>query len=264
MWFAALNAGLSVLLTGCPTVASAQDKQSASVLGEHCNLTVFGEKDTAKFLAFDRDLRAAIGRRDTAKLALLINFPLRVNDDGGSVFIHDARSLDGEYEKVFPPPIRRAILASTHDTIWCDYSGIAYGVDRLWVDVTDKGFFLASVNLTSTRKATPPRKRKIDLACHTDALRIVIDRASDDSARYRAWKLTGSLSEKPATEIEKGSGKIEGTGPCAHWEWNFKGAQSQILVMEPGCYGEVEPPHGAQAEIVVTGADGNEKSQWCF
>ena len=262
---AALNGGLAVLVACFPALVCAQEQESAAVLGARCDLSVFGEKDTAKFLAFDRDLRAAIEHRDTARLALLIDFPLRINDDGGSFFLHDARSLDGEYERLFPEPIRRAILASTHDTIWCNYSGIVYGEDRVWVDVTDKGIFLASVNLPSPKTHAPAKKQGVDLACHTDDLRIVIDRSGDDSRRYRTWKLSGSLSEKPVIEIEKGTGAFEGTGPCSHMEWNFKGPQGSILVMEPGCYGdEDEPPHGAQAEIVTTGANGKEESKWCF
>jgi hypothetical protein len=260
-WGVVLCAGWMAMAAGWPLAGRAQEQKPASEVGARCNLKVFGEKDTKRFLNFDGDLRAAIQGRDTARLAALVLFPLRVNDDRGSIFIHDARSLDGEFDRIFPEAIRKAILSSTRDSIWCNYSGIAYGEDRVWVNVTDKGFFLWSVNLPE-RKGTPG-KNTAELACHTDTLRVAIDRAKDDTVRYRAWKLDESLNDRPVIEIEKGKGSIEGTGPCSHLEWSFATATGTMLVMEPGCV-EAAPPDGAQAEIVITAMGGKETSSWCF
>jgi len=65
----------------------------------------------------------------------------------GAIFIHDAKSLQGHFELAFPSAIRQAILFSTRDDISCNYVGIDYGDGSVWVNVTDRGFFLMTVNL---------------------------------------------------------------------------------------------------------------------
>jgi hypothetical protein len=96
----------------------------STVVGENCDLAVFGEKDTKTFLRFDKELRNALVKHDTGAITLLASYPLRINDSRGSYYIHDAASLALRFEELFPPPIRNAILGERLVTISCNYSGI--------------------------------------------------------------------------------------------------------------------------------------------
>lgn len=261
----AIQFALAILLLAGASRQYAQTHKQPVVGGEKCDLRVFGEESTAKFLAFDHDLREAIEKQDAGKLALLVEFPLRVDEDGEAIFIHDARSLEGHFEQIFTPEIRKTILSATHDDISCNYAGIDYGNGEVWVNVTDKGYFLMTVNLPSTKTAPARKAQKVDLTCHTDQVRILIDSTKDGTARYRAWSIARSLYDAPDLEIERGEAAIEGTGPCAHRTWAFHTGKTAIHIEEPGCYGEVEPPRDAQAELSVKGDSQTEaKTSWCF
>jgi hypothetical protein len=243
--------------------------QSANV-GEKCNLGVFGFKESKSFFAFDRDLRDAIAKRDIGRLAALVQFPLRVTDDRGMVFVHDARSLQGRFEDIFTPAIRKAILSSTPDTIWCNYTGISYGEGQIWVNVTDNGYFVMTINLPEKHHNHTPSATAVEMACHTDQKRIVIDQQSDGSPRFRSWGYKQSVSQSPDLEIKAGQQEFEGTGPCAHRIWTFQTNKINVRVEEPGCYGDDAPPANAQAQIFLSDAadasrtPGKEQSEWCF
>jgi len=47
-----------------PIQAQSAKHSEPTVVGEKCDLSVFGEKDTTKFLMFDHDLREAIKNQD--------------------------------------------------------------------------------------------------------------------------------------------------------------------------------------------------------
>jgi hypothetical protein len=66
----------------------------------------------AEFKRFDTELRSALVRNDTAALAFLVDFPLRVNTSKGTLLIPDAKSLDGHYSEIFTPEVRDRVLAT--------------------------------------------------------------------------------------------------------------------------------------------------------
>lgn len=55
-----------------------------TVLGRSCDLAQLGATDKQAFLAFDRELRVALSERDAAAIALLVSFPLHINESGGA------------------------------------------------------------------------------------------------------------------------------------------------------------------------------------
>lgn len=259
----------AVMLLVFPTVLNRLATAQSSIVGKGCDLAAFGEKDTKSFLAFDHDLRDAIQRRDVSKLSVLVQFPLRVTDDRGMMFIHDARSLQGYFDQIFTPAIRQSILSSTHDTVGCNYAGIDYGDGRVWINVTDKGYFLMTVNLPKAHPSKTATPRTVAMACHTDELRIVIDVAQDGVARFRAWRFGRSLSEPPDREMDMGKESFEGTGPCAHRDWDFQTGKEETLLSELGCYGDDDgPPPNANAQLVIAepGDVSHKKAKiaWCF
>ena len=248
-----------------PIQAQSAKHSDATVVGEKCDLSVIGEKDSTKFLMFDHDLREAIKNQDAGKLALLIQLPLRIDDDQGAIFIHDAKSLQGHFELAFPSAIRQAILFSTRDDISCNYVGIDYGDGSVWVNVTDRGFFLMTVNLPSDKSSRTQGVNTVSLACHTKQMRVLIDSTKGGSERYRSWSFAKPLSGAPEGEIEGGTESIEGKGPCAHRYWTFKDAKTQITLEEPGCYGDNDgPPQGAKAELSISDGNGIAPApEWC-
>ena len=253
-----------LLLTGLPLCAQ-------SVVGQGCDLAVFGFKETNSFLNFDRDLRDTLGKRDFGRLAALVQFPLRVTDDRGMMFIHDSRSLQLRFEEIFTPDIRKAILSSTPDTIWCNYTGISYGNGLVWVNVTDKGYFVMTVNLPANHPSRTSTDYAVEMACHTDQRRVVIDSLPDGKPRFRSWSYGSSVSKSPDMEISAGDDSFEGTGPCAHHVWTFHASKITVQVEEPGCYGDSDaPPINAQAILSISNAPDPSKtsmkkdSAWCF
>lgn|SRR5512146_738468 len=177
---------LLALLFGFVLVAGQSLRAQSSVVGERCNLSVFGFKDSKTFLDFNRDLRNAIEKRDVGALSILVQFSLRITDDGGSYFIHDATSLQGHLDEIFTPFIQRAILSATLDSIWCNYTGISYGEGSVWVNVTQNGYFVATVNLPETRTRTASQSPSVEIACHTDRRRVVIDSPKKGEPRFRS------------------------------------------------------------------------------
>jgi len=243
------------------TITSAQ----SSILGKQCDLAVFGEKDTTKFLAFDQELRAALKADDIGKLALLIQFPLRIDDNRGAWFIHDPASLQGRYKEIFPPTVRKTILESTRDTIWCNYTGVDYGNGNIWINATDRGYYLMTINMPTALKDGPSLYPKVDLACSTNKHRILIDLSKNGEAHYRSWNTGRLLTDKPDLELFKGEKSFEGTGPCAHEIWKFQNSTAAYEVESAeGCYSDTDsPPANAKAQLSVTVA-GKSTQAWCF
>lgn len=247
-------------------IGGAQTKAPATAVGSSCDLRVFGEKNTEKFLIFDHDLRKALETRDVGKLGLLIDFPLRIADGRGSYYIHDVRALEGHFEQIFTPAIRTAILATKWDGIECNYVAIRYGEKPvIWVDAIDRGFFLSGVNLRDDGTGDWEAEKHAGLACVTGEWKVLVDSNKKTAVRYRAWKNTRSLFESPDVEIASGKESVEGTGPCAHREWSFQTSSMEVHLEEPGCYGEVAPPSNAQARLTVkVFEEPKEKSSWCY
>src|SRR5215469_2633932 len=79
-------------------------------LGESCDLAALGAKETKTFLAFDQELRAALSKQDTAAMALLVKFPLRIHTDQGSWSLDDPAALQSRFEEAFPIAVRTAVL----------------------------------------------------------------------------------------------------------------------------------------------------------
>jgi hypothetical protein len=78
------------------------------------------------FDQFDKELRSALTRKDATAMALLVRFPLRVNDAGGAISIDDATALQSHFNEVFTPAVRKEILNSPTDG-GCNVEGIGYG-----------------------------------------------------------------------------------------------------------------------------------------
>ena len=255
----------TALAVSCPVFVGLSAHAQSAVVGKRCDLAVFGEKNTGAFLTFDHDFREAIQNLDGARLALLVQYPLRVTDSDGQIFIHDATSLQGHLSQIFTPPIRQAILSSTHDTVSCDYAGVMYGDGDVWVNATDHGYFVMTINLPAVHPEPELSRLSVELACRTSDARIEIDSLPNGTRRYRSWTLSQSVFDHPQMEISSGAMSWEGTGPCSHRVWTFHNGTEDIILTEPGCYADDDqPPSNAQANIATKQLGKQEKTAWCF
>lgn len=221
-----------------------------------------GATDTNSFLAFDRELRAAMSKQDAVAATFLVKHPLRINDDRGSFYLNDAASLQSRFQEVFPPTVRTTILNQPSETLFCNYGGIMYGSGIVWVNLTGKRYAIETINV---RPSAPPATAKIEFICETDKERIVIDTGASGSPRYRTWNKPRALTDKPNLDIPNGDQHFEGTGPCAHSRWRFTSGATKFVAEELGCFGDSNsPPKGAKGRLGVSFNDNPQTSLWCF
>ena len=224
------------------------------------SLGAYGQQpQTAKrcnLLLFDRELKNAAEESDAGKVALLVSYPLRVNDSRGSYYIKDARTLQGRFGDIFTPSVRKAISSQKIDNSACNTDRVMYGNGDVWVWLTDQGYAITVVNLPGQQR--PAGAAEIQATCRTGEIRIIVDKAPGGALRYRAWDKGHSLMQKPDTELTDGKETMEGTGVCTHRLWSFGRYEKNISVEEIGCT-EDSPPANAIGRLVTSAG-----STWCF
>lgn len=84
--------------------------------------------------AFFSDLQHAVANNDRAAVARMTNFPLRVNRARvNHRLVKSAPELVRQYDAVFTPEIRRAILEERLNTLLVNASGIAIQKGVVWL-----------------------------------------------------------------------------------------------------------------------------------
>jgi len=86
------------------------------------------------YAAFLERLQAAVGDKDRGAVIRLIRFPLRVNSDGRSQIYPDARSVRRDFDTIFTPRVRQAILAQRADRLFIRDVGAMIGDGEVWFD----------------------------------------------------------------------------------------------------------------------------------
>lgn len=69
----------------------------------------------------------------------LISFPLRVNYKGGSRSYRDARAVERDFDRIFTPQVRRAVLGQKPDQLFTRDIGAMVGEGELWFDRSAPG-----------------------------------------------------------------------------------------------------------------------------
>ena len=231
----------------------------SSRLGESCDLRALGATDTKSFIAFDRELRAAMSKQDAVAVAFLVKQPLRINDDRGSFYLNDAASLQSRFQEVFPPRVRTTILKQPIEALFCNSNGIMYGNGIVWVNLTGTRYAIETINGVGS----PPATGKIEFICETDKERIVIDTGAIGAPRYRTWNKPRALTDKPDLEIPNGDQQVEGTGVCAYSVWTFTSGATKVIAEGLGCFGD-SPPKGAKGRLRWSIKDAPPTNLWCF
>src|SRR5437773_202946 len=99
------------VVTLAALVAAARPGLAADTwLGEKCDLSVVGGSDKEEFLAFHRELSAALAKHDPTALSFLVNFPLRLNqNDGSLILLGNPTALQRQLPQVFNSRIVEAV-----------------------------------------------------------------------------------------------------------------------------------------------------------
>ena len=92
---------------------------------------VLRDRSYASFLT---NLQAAVRANDRGAVIKLIQFPLRVNFSGGSRVYRDAGAVRADYDRIFAPRVRQAILAQRLDQLYGGSRGLMLGSGEVWFD----------------------------------------------------------------------------------------------------------------------------------
>ena len=77
-------------------------------------------------------LQAAFRANDRRSIIAMIGFPLRVNFSGGARQYRDASSVQGDFDRIFTPKVRRAVLDQRADRLFVRDQGAMVGDGELW------------------------------------------------------------------------------------------------------------------------------------
>jgi len=248
-------------------------------LGESCDLSLFGIKDKDEFLRFDHDLRAAIETQESARLAPLILFPLRVNYAGDKhLSLKDDAGLRKQFPGVFSAAVRAAIAQQKIDALFCRDQGIMYGDGEIWIGVVGTGssvrFGIQTVNMPEPSVIVGGLLQPLQkpLNCTAQKVQISIDYPTEPSknhhivpARYRAWNSPHTAQDKPDLELtgDVGIGKGRQEGQCDFRTWRFKNGNTEYFLSEPACP-KKPVPEGARAELQVSTDGRPQLISWCY
>lgn len=219
-----------------------------------------GSEKTCAFASFNREFKAAMEQSDAGKAALMVRYPLRVNDARGTYYIKDAASLQGRFADIFTPALREAIAVEQIDASDCNAARFMYGRGDVWVTVTDQGYAIEAINVPGGSTDSTAVGR-VEFTCKADANRIIVDLGTDGSPRFREWKAGHPLTQKPDTELLHGTTGIEGTGSCSYRFWRFKAGNETLSLEGLGCSSDSNPPPAAATGQFVASAG---TTSWCF
>jgi hypothetical protein len=79
-------------------------------------------------------LQSAVRAKDKGAIVRLVGLPLRVNFDGGPKTYNDRRSVERDFDLIFTPRVRKAILDQRAEQLFTNYQGAMVGVGEVWFD----------------------------------------------------------------------------------------------------------------------------------
>ena len=91
-------------------------------------------KKDAAFATFLKRLQGAVRTNDRGAVIKLIRFPLRVNTKSKSQVYRDSASVRADYDKIFTPQVRQAILSQKSDRLFGRDQGLMIGNGQVWFD----------------------------------------------------------------------------------------------------------------------------------
>ncbi|MFP3392567.1 hypothetical protein [Brevibacillus sp. SIMBA_040] len=108
---------------------------------------VAGITNPAAFEAFFGQLQQAVKRGDKNKVAKHVKYPLRVNKEGASRFVHDEEQFLTEYDQIMTGNVRQALLQQNVTNTFVNAQGVMVGDGELWLGQFGSEFGIFAINL---------------------------------------------------------------------------------------------------------------------
>jgi hypothetical protein len=100
--------------------------------------SVAGIDDDRAVEAFLAELKEAVAKNDRAKVASMVNFPLRVNNDRRKTLVRRRADLLRRYDAVFNRKVKEALAKQTAADLFVNYQGVMVGDGEIWFRPTGK------------------------------------------------------------------------------------------------------------------------------
>lgn len=224
---------------------------------------VYGKKKAQSFPDFDHQLRDALYQQNVAALALLVNYPLRVNSDHGPYYIDNAVAFQSQFQNIFPAAMRNALIHRNPSDVMCTHDGISYANGLLYINRENYGFAVTVVNLLPSNQ--PSHKSYIRFACRTKKFWVIVDSPQKGKWRYRSWNAGRSVLDSPNLTLTNGIQSWEGTGGCEFPTWTFKNGSTTYSAKTLACYPDSnQPPQGTRGQLEVDSHGKTLFLDWCY
>lgn len=154
---AALAVVIACVVRSCERAAS-DVASAASAMSEVRDRFAVAGTDGETVSAVLRAIQDAVRAHEPERVAEFVEFPLRVNSDGGHRMVPDAATFVLEYPDVFPERIRAALMAQRVDELFANSHGVMVGDGEIWfaalcdpsagaLDCVNERFRVIAVNL---------------------------------------------------------------------------------------------------------------------
>lgn len=121
----------SIVLTGSRIARPSARAERAAELAATAPDWVLQDRTYENFL---NRLQAAVRSNDRGAVVRLVSFPLRVNRGGRAISYETAKELLADFDAVFTPKVRRAILDQRFETLFGRDRGVMIGSGEVWFD----------------------------------------------------------------------------------------------------------------------------------
>jgi hypothetical protein len=95
--------------------------------------------DDPAYRTFLAGLQSAVRADDRTAIARLIAYPLRVNVNGSATLYPDAGAVLRDFDRIFTPSVRQAILSQRFDQLFGRDQGVMIGSGAVWFDHSCRG-----------------------------------------------------------------------------------------------------------------------------
>lgn len=119
----------------------------------------YARPDCHRAVAFFVKFQTAFGHDDRNGVAAMVAYPLRVHLNGKTGFIRNKQQLLANYDKVFDPVMRCAVLSAKKEDVWGNWQGFTINEGAVWWEASGMSdnapFKLRTVNNGATYKGCP-------------------------------------------------------------------------------------------------------------
>jgi hypothetical protein len=90
--------------------------------------------DHARYQAVIQAYQKAVADGDKAAVAALVEYPIKVDIDGGKTTVGDPAVFVRDYDKIVTPAIARAIEAQKYSELMVNGQGVMFGNGETWIN----------------------------------------------------------------------------------------------------------------------------------